>query len=491
MKAILERATVLLRILALIALPCAVLAGVDGDAELAAAFGAFVLTGTIAGIIGHYRLRGSSKERSATSGLMKEVAVAWLLVAMVGSIPFRVAAAFAAESAPSVQAAYGSWSGAFFESMSGFTSTGLSMTSTPSELPGSLQLWRSLCQWVGGLGVVFFGILATSPSERAHQLSRFEGRRQQIDLEPRERHRRVFLIYLVFTLLTGTAFHALGMPLWEAINHAMTSVSTGGFAVTDQSFAGYSSSIKLAAMLVLIVGALSFFVHDQILRMRSVWQLSSLRAFLVLCVVGALAALLLTSEPSWIDATFLAVSAATTAGFHAGFQPGAYVPMVTPLILLMIIGGCSGSTAGGIKVHRAVWLGRAIHRRVQTRTIDTDEDPPYSFDGDAVDPDDARRNIQSAAVFTLLWLLVIVVATALLSLPQANDDFAAVLFDASSALSGVGLSSGFTGADLTTSSKLLLIVMMWAGRLEIIAVVILLATPWRLIRDRFGLARNS
>ncbi|MCA9401403.1 MAG: TrkH family potassium uptake protein [Candidatus Omnitrophica bacterium] len=191
---------------------------------------------------------------------MAVVSLSWLLVALLGVIPFMGVAYTITDANPSVLI-FREFSNAFFESMSGFTSTGLSMVSKPSQLPDSLQLWRSLMEWVVGAGVVLLALLFMKPAEDKKKLYASEARESLIDGGINRTVKWIWIIYGLYTMFAIFLFYIAGMPFWQSLNHGLTAISTGGFTITDQSFSGYSVLIKLAAIVIILLGAVSFHNH--------------------------------------------------------------------------------------------------------------------------------------------------------------------------------------------------------------------------------------
>ncbi len=140
------------------------------------------------------------------------------------------------------------WNAAF-EAFSGFTSTGLTVTLHENELPHSLQWWRSLTEWIGGVGMIVLVLSILEPSKDADQLYKAEARQQRIALTVTATVRRIWWIYLIYTGLSILLLYIAGMPLWDAINHGFIGISTGGFSIRDHSLGSYSPVIQLASAL--------------------------------------------------------------------------------------------------------------------------------------------------------------------------------------------------------------------------------------------------
>ncbi|MGB2982845.1 MAG: potassium transporter TrkG, partial [Candidatus Bipolaricaulia bacterium] len=173
-------------------------------------------------------------------------AFGWLLVAALGSLPFVLTALFAESSgnASATLLYFKDPASAFFESISGYTGTGLTMASRADLLPKTLQWWRSFTEWIGGMGVIvlMLAILAgPRPGAATHSLYYAEARGERIHPSIRTTLRTMWRIFLLYTFISVIALWGAGMPMWESINHAMTGISTGGFSVTANSIASYDS----------------------------------------------------------------------------------------------------------------------------------------------------------------------------------------------------------------------------------------------------------
>jgi len=448
------------------------------------AFGATVAVSAAA--YGALRLLfGPADGRVAVPTRMVAVAGGWLLVAVIGMIPFLIIGH--GEGANAQTARFTDVQSVFFESMSTFTSTGLSMISKPSELPASLQLWRSLGQWVGGLGMTVFVYAVARPDEDAFQVMTAELSVGELELGPGAAMRRLLAIYAGLTALSVGLFAALGMPPWEALNHGLTGIATAGMTVTDDSFRGYGPPLKLAAMLVMLLGGVSMVSHHLLLfrrRLGALLRRTELRTVAALLLLGGAVAVgahvRLGAGGGTLDAAFTWVSALTTCGFSAVDLAAYPAPLLLLLGVAMVVGAESGSTCGGIKARRLAWLLRGVVGRVGWEATHQERRPAHRFDGERVEPEEAARQMQSAGVVASLWLLIILAAALGAQLLGAGAaPFDDVLFDCASALGGVGLSAGWVSSGMPDASKIGLALMMWMGRLEVLAVLVLIFAPIR------------
>ncbi|MGQ4646218.1 potassium transporter TrkG [Lyngbya aestuarii] len=450
------------------------------------------LTSLGAGQLLYSKWRGASMARTRYS--MFTVALAWAIIPIVGAMPFMLIASDLAMdpvTPVSVLEFQNSWN-ALFESFSGFTSTGLSMALHASELPHSLQWWRSFMEWIGGVGVIVLVLSLLQPSTDPEQLYSAEGRDQKIALTVTATVRRIWWIYLLYTVASIILLRVVGMPWWEAINHGLTGISTGGFSIRDDSIGAYAPSIQIAVIVIMIAGAISFPIHYQLLRhgrLRSLWGDSQHRALWILLVLGTL--LLLLANYSfkesflWLESAFQWASALGTCGFGVVDLSRWNASAKLLLTLAMIVGGTAGSTVGGLKLNRVVSLYKAVLWRFQRLSLKPHQMMRYELNGEVVTEAEANRRIEAAAVLALLWLGMLLLGVfVLLQISLPKYTLSDIIFEAASALGSVGLSTGISHPNLPWIGKLTLIIMMWMGRLEIIPVLLLLSSTLRACTTR-------
>jgi trk system potassium uptake protein TrkH len=218
-----------------------------------------------------------------TRHAMTIAALGWLVAPLLCAIPFMLDA-----NMPFLDA--------YFESMSGWTGTGLSMIAHPSELSHTLQFLRSFMQWLGGVGVIVLMIsIITRPGTCMYALYHAEGRDEKTTPRIRDTIRTIWRVYLALTAAGVGLLWLAGMPLWDAINCAMTGIGTGGFTVTDGSIAEYhSTTIEIALILIMLVGAIPFLVHYRVITRRMSSYLGDIqcRAILAMVLIGSIALLL-------------------------------------------------------------------------------------------------------------------------------------------------------------------------------------------------------
>ncbi|MEO0836884.1 MAG: TrkH family potassium uptake protein [Cyanobacteria bacterium J06642_3] len=448
-----------------------------------------LLTCAIASLVTGQVLYNLSKSKGSSRipYAMATAALGWLFLPLFSSIPIYMMANapnLAPDLSTTILQFQNPWN-AVFEAFSGFTSTGLSMAFNYSELPHTLQWWRSLIEWVGGVGVIVLVITILEPATEPDQLYNAEGRSQRIGLTLSQTVKRIWWIYLIYTVGGIFLFRIVGMTWWEALNHGMTGIATGGFSVTQNSIGDYGVAVKLAVIVVMILGAISFSNHDQFLRHRKLsafWSDDQHRTLWIILILGTVLlwgfnSLAFKTVPL-VDILFQWSSALSTCGFGTtsveSWDGGAKLLMT----FAMLVGGAAGSTAGGIKLSRLVIIFKAIVWRFRRVALLPHEMMRYELDGKVIPESEANRRVEAAAVLAILWISVVVIGIFMLQyLKLPTYDLIDVIFEVASATSGVGISTGITHPDLPWLGKLTLICLMWIGRLEVISALLLLSLP--------------
>jgi trk system potassium uptake protein TrkH len=457
---------------------------------------------------------------------MMIAASGWFFVAGFGSLPFLFIA-WTAQLDPAVLSvparfttpgteAYGTLAAflnplnGYFESMSGFTGTGLTMTVHEDVLPHTLQWWRSLIEWVGGVGVIVLttAILAR-PGSGSLTLYESEARSAKIHPSIVSTVRTIWWIFLLFTFFSILLLWLAGMPMWGAINHAMTGLATGGFSITDHSIGTYDSvAIDFALLPVMILGSIAFPVHYLILTgdLRNLYSDLQTRWVFIFFALGSgvLTVLLFTQGiyrsasmvvagihlqgeiavlfQSFRYAAFQFVSAASCTGFQTAGSLGATWTPQSQLVVAvgMVVGAAAGSTVGGIKLIRLLTLGKGILFRIRGVFVPSSAVRTFRLDDRALTEAEASQEFEEAAIIAFLWVVflglgafVLMIALPMGPGPNAYT-VANVVFEVASAQGNVGLTSGITGPGMPIVTKVMLLFNMWIGRLEIIPVLVLL-----------------
>jgi len=443
----------------------------------------FLLTAVVAIAPGQFlyhrfRLEKAARFRQA----LLIVALSWLLLFVLGTIPFITIAHHLANQpeASATMLEFRSLWNALFEAVSGFTSTGLSMAIDSSQLPHCLQWWRSFMQWVGGIGLIVLTLSILEPSRNVAQLYSAEAREERLAPTLRETAQRIWLIYLLYTGISILLLAIAGMPLWEAINHGLTGIATGGFAITGRSLEVYSPTIQAVMIPIMVLGAISFLIHARLLRHREIsvlWTDTRHRALWILLIAGSLFLFFerawFSDSWDWLESAFQWTSALTTCGFATADEQGWSPISKMLMILAMVCGGVSGSTVGGLKLDRVVVLYESVVWNLRLVYRESPEDLRYELNGELLSEKEAHRHLKTASVLAMLWFASLTVGTLIL-FHAARAEFSLVdtLFESASALGNAGLSTGISTPRLFWTGKVVLMLLMWMGRLEIIAVFV-------------------
>ncbi|KUG14628.1 potassium uptake protein trkh [hydrocarbon metagenome] len=408
---------------------------------------------------------------SSLSVALVAVALTWLAIALIGSIPFTLALDIP-------------WTDSIFEAMSGWTGTGFSMMTAIDTMPKTLIFWRSFMQWLGGIGVIAFGIAMLSHSGLSQfQLYRSEGRSEELMPNVVSTGRRMWAIYFFLTVVSTGLVLFSGIPLWDAVNLVMVTISTGGFAPHDAGVLFYTNPLLEALLIpVMIAGSLPFKLYFLVYRgkFRMFFKNSVVLLILALSLVGSLLVsfnLYLFNNLPLAEAirvgTFCTISGLTCTGLQNSSLGWLPLPLIV-IMLLMMIGGAAGSTSGGIKVNRVilgyeglVWWFRRLFVRGNVLV-------PFKHEGRNIPVRISELELSKNMLIIILYALMVFVATILL-LHVAPTPFAVhqVVFEVISAASNVGLGLGYLTAASPVAVKWIFIFVMWIGRLEIIPVLIL------------------
>ncbi len=418
-------------------------------------------------------LRGSGRSLRRRDGFIV-VVFFWIVLSMLGAIPLMLGTHL-------------SFVDALFEAISGFTTTGATVIVGLDDLPPSILYYRQQLQWLGGMGLVVLAI-AVLPmlGIGGSQLYRAEtpgpGKDEKITPRLVQGARALWLIYVGLTVSCATAYWLAGMPLFEAVAHSFSTVSTGGFSTHDASLGFYdSAAIELVATLFMLLGGINFGVHYLVLRdhdPRHYFQDTEVRSYFSIILVLLLViftSLVLTGVyrsfgHAVMDAGFEVVSIITSTGFgEADFSRW---PLFLPVLLIFtsFIGGCGGSTAGGIKVLRIVLLSRQGAREV-VNLMHPHAIRPIKIGGRVVN----NRTIQSVWGFFSVYLFVFVILTLLMmaaGLDQVSA-FSAVATSINNLGPGLG-EVAYTFSTVSDPVKLLAMIAMLLGRLEIFTLLVLL-----------------
>jgi trk system potassium uptake protein TrkH len=395
----------------------------------------------------------------------------WLAVSFCAALPFALYHGI-------------TYTDAFFETMSGITTTGSTVLSGLDNMDHSILIWRSLLQWLGGIGFIVMAV-AVLPflNVGGMRLFRTESSDWSDKAIPRTQYmaKNLFWVYGSLTLLCAFAYHLAGMDWFEAINHAMTTLSTGGYSTSDSSMAHFSNAAHWVGIIFMLAGGLPLLMFVQSIQQRniSVWNDQQVKGFLLFVAMVSFSIavwLSLHKNLSFIDAlrlsSFNVISVVTTTGYGlTDYQAwGAFAS--TAFLFLMMIGSCSGSTSGGIKIFRfqisMVIMRQQIKQQFHPKGLFKD-----TFNGHKVSEDIVR----SLVTFIMLFFIVIFGLSMILVLTGLDiiTSFTGAITAVANVGPGLGAIIGPAGnfSSLSDVAKWALAVGMLLGRLEILTVAVL------------------
>lgn len=428
---------------------------------------------------------------------MVTAALGWLCISAISSIPFNLIPFQGNLTMDPLSA--------FFESMSGWTGTGLTMVDNEAILPKTLQFWRSLIQWVGGVGVIVLTLsILARPGTGSFVLYKGEAREQKTHPSIVSTVRTIWWIFLLYSVIIIVALVAIGFVSgdayagpWESLNHGMTGLATGGFSVTDNSIADTTTVTQIGIVVAMIMGAIAFAAHFDLLkgRVRDFLKDPQLRTMLLLIALGVVALVAINYHNENLagyhnllrtikEAGFQFTSAITCTGFASIYNFQNWTESAKFIMAFaMIIGGAAGSTAGGIKLFRAILLSKGVSWRIKQAISTPRRVFVHKLGGKSLSKEDAMDLINEAAIISFMWIILLSVGVIIIANLFPKETLGNVIFEVCSAQGNVGLTSGITTYGMPDASKAMLIFNMWIGRLEIIPIIVL-------VKSIFGIRKN-
>jgi len=403
------------------------------------------------------------------------VTAVWVIFSLFGMFPFLIHGSIT------------SLTDAYFETMSGFTTTGATIIDDVEQLPHGILFWRSLMQWIGGLGIVFFTI-AILPSLVGGSVKVFAAEATgpiKAKMHPRlsTTAKWIWSIYLLLTIGCGLAFWAAGMNLFEALNYSMTTTATGGFSIHNEGTAVFQSAqVDYTSIIFQFLAGINFtLLYISIIKLRvdALFKNSEFKLYLFVVAASTVAIMVMLIaqmgydlEHAFRSALFQVVSCMTTTGVFS--DDIAKWPHLTWIILgcVMFLGACAGSTSGGLKCIRGIMLLKVVRNNFR-QILHPNAVLPVKINGQSVPQ---SRIVALFAFFSLAVLMML--ATTTIMIISGIDNTNAVVI-ALSCISNVGPSlANDVGANITWSGmpdyiKWVLCLLMLMGRLEIMTVLVL------------------
>ena len=402
------------------------------------------------------------------------VSFVWIVFSFIGSLPFIISGHI-----PDL-------TNAFFETISGFTTTGASILVDVESVPKGLLFWRSLTHWIGGMGIIVLSV-AILPILGIGGMQLFVAEMPGTGITPDKLHpritqtaKRLWLIYVILTVIEIILLLLGGMNLFDSLCHSFATMATGGFSTQNTSIAGYSPYIQYIIALFMIMAGTNFTLHYLGLhgKIREVWKNEEYRyyilftfGFVVLITIFMILFSDIATEKAFRDSLFQVVSIVTTTGFVTSdylLWPG---NLWIFIFLLMFIGGSAGSTAGGIKIARQILLLKnsalEFKRMIHPKAV-----IPVRFNGRAV----PRDIIHMIMAFFLFYILIFFAGTFIMTL--LGMDFDTAIGATIASLGNIGPGIGAVGpaenySALPGAAKWLSSFLMLLGRLELFTVIIL------------------
>ena len=405
-------------------------------------------------------------------------ALSWLSIAIFGSLPFIFSDLNF------------SFVNAFFESMSGITTTGSTIISNLDEMPKSILLWRAILQWLGGIGIIIMAItLMPIMNVGGMQLFKISNNDSSEKILPKSKEiaLRLIYIYTSLTLLCGLTYKAFGMSFFDSLTHSMTTIATGGFSNYNESIGFFNSvSIEISAMIFIILGSLPFIAYIKFISgdKKIIFNDVQIKTFfkIIIASIIILSIYLFVSGAADLNLRsifFNVISILTGTGYvNAEFDTWGSFTLIL-FLGLMFIGGCAGSTACGIKIFRIqilyLFVANQLKKIIYPKGVFI-----LKYDQNPID----NKFISSIISFIYMYLVIFFILTALLSL--TGLDFVTSISGAATSISNVGPGLGSVigpNGDFSTLpdiSKWILTLGMILGRLELFAILVLfLPSFWR------------
>lgn len=444
-------------------LPC-VTSVIYGETTTALSFLAVSIGAWAVGFLLTKLLRNADRTIYAREGLVI-VALVWLILSAIGAVPFVLSGDIP------------SYIDAFFEIVSGFTTTGASILANVEALSHGALFWRSFSHWIGGMGVIVLMMAITPNGEgRSIHIIRAEMPGPKVDKivpKVKETAKILYLIYIVLTAVEVVLLLLGGMNLFESLLHSFGTAGTGGFGIKADSVASYSTYLKWVISIFMLIFGVNFNIYYFILIKKFTQALKSeeLRVFLLIVLASSaiITGNIISSYDSFgsalTDAVFQVSSIITTTGYSTvDFNLWPQLSR-TVLFLLMFIGGCAGSTAGGLKISRVIIMFKSARRELR-RILHPRSVSSVKFEGKPVSTESEHGVLSYFAMYFIVYAaLLLIISLEPFDFETNLTAVTACYNNIGPGLAGVGPMSSF--AAYSDFSKLVLSAAMLLGRLEL------------------------
>ncbi len=425
-------------------------------------FQIFLIISVITIIIGIFAKKLIKPRRTLMKHAIISIALGWFLFGAISAIPFLFLGLNPID--------------AFFESISGWTGTGITTIPNLEILPASILFWRGLIQWLGGFGIVVMALLIYERPETATNLFSAEGRNEDFFPNIKKMARMIVAIYFLYTFIGIILYLLSGMNLLDAIVHSFTSIATGGFSTKNNGIGNFSFWAATITIILTTLGGMSFESHYSLLtgKVRKFLKNPEIKFFFMITIIASILIFINTyfsNGNKYFESFFYVISALTSAGTIYGLDL-ASLPALTIfiLIILMIFGASYGSTTGALKLWRILILYQVIRREIHRAFLPQKAVTPIILGGKIVPEDKALK----ALSYISLYIVFIIVGSIIFM--YAGFGLIDSIFTITSVQGNNGLLTINQEIILTLNPllKILLTLHMIVGRMEIIPFLVLI-----------------
>lgn len=409
----------------------------------------------------------NTKKETETKHAMLSIVLIWIFFCFFASLPF-------------VMIMKVSFLDAFFETISTLTTTGLSvMIPLLDSMPKSLIFWRTFLGWIGGVGIVLMaliGLMATYSKTTKWLMA--EGRGNQLKENLKTGVTKITTIYVILTIIGIILLMLSGQTLWEATNYSMSAISTNGMSITSGGLITVNNGfmptgvhnywVDFSLIVIMFLGAMSFSLYYLAIKRRSIKIFLKDPEFRLLLLLSLLSSLIVGTKIGIWSALFHTFSLSTCGGFaflSAG-EIGLWSDFIKAILIpLIIIGGAAGSTAGGIKLSRFIIFCKGIYWKIKEGLLPSGSFFKKNYNGQTI----SFKDLKEINQFILIWIIFIAIGSIILT--AYGHGLVNSVFEVASAQSNAGITTGITNNLAPAGVKIILIVNMLVGRLEIIPLI--------------------
>lgn len=466
---------------AFMVVPCSV-AWYYGEYGAMQAFGLGAVLTLIIGCIGHFGIRPSRRELTKYDGVLLTTSV-WVVFSFFGLIPYMLA--------PTTRM---SFSAAFFEAMSGFTTTGATLVPSTDDLSHAIHIWHCLSEWIGGLGIIIFTLALVPMLNSSGGMQMFNAEQNKIAQEkvsPRisATARRIWGVYILLTIVLFILLYIGPMSAFEAACHAFATMSTGGFSTTSSGINSFATTyVKAVVTVFMFLGGVNFALVYRVSTgqpkavLKNETLMTYCKVILASTVLFAVGVVANGAYNGWqsvsIDPLFQVVSIITSTGYMLADYSKWGTAVLVLSLMLMFTGGCAGSTSGGAKIDRIVYLLKYLKNSIK-RSLRPNAVLPVRVSNRVI----PASQVSMVVAFICLYAMLCAGGALLLNICgiPLGDSFVSAL----GAMSNASLSSAdcIMGCDyiaLNPAAHYILAGLMLTGRLEIYSVLVLFSSAfWR------------